>query len=213
MNALFINDLEIKKTYPIIAGIDEAGRGPLFGPVVVAGIILRDGYEHPLIDDSKKIQEKVREQLYEEIINNAVAYHIEVISSKIIDAMNILYATLFGMKICAEKLTITPDLCLIDGNQLPRNMPYLSQTVVRGDGTHACIAAASIIAKVTRDRIMREMDVKYPGYGFSHNKGYATKDHFEAIEKLGVLPEHRQSFSPISQLTFHFDNFIDSNKE
>ncbi len=192
--------------YPILAGIDEAGRGPLAGPVVIASVILKPEWEHPMVRDSKKLTEPVRESLYEIIIQNSLSYHIEIIPPKIIDEMNILQATLMGMRICAEKLVIQPDLCIIDGNKIPANMPYPSQSVIKGDGTHACIAAASILAKVTRDRIMIAMDAQYPGYGFAHHKGYPTKEHMEAIEKLGVLKEHRQSYAPISQLTFRFDS-------
>jgi ribonuclease HII len=213
MNPLFKNDNELKKQYPIIAGIDEAGRGPLFGPVVVASVILKDDFEHHQINDSKKLTEAKREFLYDEILLNAVCYHIEVISPQIIDSINILQASLLGMRVCAENLQIKPSLCLIDGNHLPTKMPYPSQAVIKGDGLHACIAAASILAKVTRDRIMVEMDAKYPGYGFAHNKGYPTKEHLEAIERLGVLPDHRQTYGPISQLTFKFNNFIDSNQK
>ncbi len=213
MNQLFQNDQELKMQFPIIAGIDEAGRGPLAGPVVIAAVILQDNYEHPLINDSKKLTEKVRELLYHEIQQHSVAYHIEVISPQVIDSMNILQATLLGMRLCAENLQITPDLCLVDGNKLPRNMPYPSQAVVKGDGLHACIAAASILAKVTRDRIMIDMDTKHPGYGFAHNKGYPTKEHLQAIEKLGILKDHRLTYRPIEQLTFRFNIFIDSEKK
>jgi ribonuclease HII len=213
MNLLFKNDRELKRQYSIIAGIDEAGRGPLAGPVVVAAVILNDNYEHPLINDSKKLSAKVRELPFEDIVQNAICYHIEVISPKIIDSLNILQACLLGMRLCAEQLTVKPSMCLVDGNHLPKNMPYPSQAVIRGDRQFACIAAASILAKVTRDRIMIEMDTKYPGYGFAHNKGYPTKEHLAAIEKLGILTEHRQTYGPIAQLVFKFNNFIDSQKK
>jgi ribonuclease HII len=213
MNILFTNDNKLKKQYPIIAGIDEAGRGPLFGPVVIASVILKNKFRHDLINDSKKLSEKVREFLYDEIIKNAECYHIEVVSSQVIDSMNILQASLMGMRVCAENLKIEPNLCLVDGNYIPKNMPYPTQAIIQGDGHHACIAAASILAKVTRDRIMIEMDSKYPGYGFAHNKGYPTKEHLEALERLGALPDHRQSYGPIAQLTFNFNNFIDSSEK
>lgn len=209
MNHLFLNDHQLKSEFHVLAGIDEAGRGPLAGPVVVAAVILKEGFEHPLIRDSKKISESVRDALFSEIIENSICHQIEVIPPAIIDEMNILQATLMGMRVCAEKLAVQPDLCLIDGNRLPIRMPYPSRTVIKGDDAHACIAAASILAKVTRDRIMIELDAQYPGYGFAKHKGYPTREHLEAIEKLGVLDIHRKSYGPVAQLTFNFNKSID----
>ncbi len=187
-----------------IAGIDEAGRGPLAGPVVVAGVILAPQEVIVGLDDSKKLSSKKREQLFDLILEKAVDWKIEIISEKIIDEINILQASLKGMKIVAESFDPAPELCLLDGNFLPKELHLKSLAVVKGDGKYASIAAASILAKVTRDRIMVEMHKKFPQYNFAANKGYPTREHLAAIQKYGIIEHHRRSFSPVKQLVFDF---------
>jgi ribonuclease HII len=177
----------------ILAGVDEAGRGPLAGPVVAAAVIFDNDFIIPEVNDSKKLSEKIREKLFEEIISSAVSYGVGIVEPKEIDEINILQAALKAMKIAVEQLSPEPDLILIDGNKtFPSNIP--TQTIVKGDGLSFSIAAASIVAKVTRDRIMRELAEKHPGYSWENNKGYGTKAHFKAIEKLGITEFHRMSF-------------------
>ena len=191
--------------YELIAGVDEAGRGPLAGPLVVAGVILKTDAFHAILNDSKKLSEKKREMLYDWVVDNSVAYQIEVVSVEMIDRLNILGATMFGMDRVAEELTIRPNMVLFDGNMTPMDyeirkgvgwkiIDYDCLSIVRGDGMYACIAAASVLAKVARDRIMVEMDLKYPEYGFKGHKGYPTKRHFEMIKEYGVCDEHRRTF-------------------
>jgi len=183
----------LNKNTKILAGVDEAGRGPLAGPVVAAAVIFENDFFIEGINDSKKLSEKVRERLFEEIISSAVSYGIGIVEPKEIDEINILQAALKAMKIAVEQLSPEPDLILIDGNKtFPSNIP--TQTIVKGDARSFSIATASIIAKVTRDRIMRELAEKHPGYSWEKNKGYGTKAHFKAIEKLGVTEFHRMSF-------------------
>ncbi|MFC1887963.1 ribonuclease HII [Candidatus Cloacimonadota bacterium] len=187
-----------------IAGIDEAGRGPLAGPVVVAGVILDPDKWIPGLDDSKKLTSRQRDELYDIIIREAIDWKIEIISEKIIDDINILQASLLGMKLVAESIDPAPDLCLMDGNFLPRDLNLNAKAVVKGDSIYASIAAASILAKVTRDRIMLEMHEKFPQYNFASNKGYPTPEHLTAIRKFGVIEHHRRSFNPVKQLEFDF---------
>ena len=176
-----------------ICGIDEAGRGPLAGPVCAAACVLPAGLEIPGLNDSKKLSEKKREALYEEIIQKAEAWAVCLVDEKIIDEINILQATFRAMRGAVEGLGIQPSLCLVDGNQDPK-LGLPTRTVVKGDSRCACIAAASILAKVTRDRLMLEMDLKYPMYGFAAHKGYGTKAHYAAIHEHGLCPIHRRSF-------------------
>ena len=180
--------------YKYIAGIDEAGRGPLCSPVVVASVILPDDIDIEGINDSKKLTEKKRELLYDKIIEKAISYNIQIVDVDKIEELNILGATKYGMKKCAEELSIKPDYVLIDGNQkIDINIPF--ETVVSGDSKSLSIAAASILAKVTRDRMLVEIDSKYPEYGFKNHKGYGTKKHVEAILKYGMIEGiHRPSF-------------------
>lgn len=198
---LFEEEWKLKKEFPIIAGIDEAGRGPLAGPVLVSAVILPPSLRINGLNDSKKLSEKKRDYLYNEIIEKALEYQIVSIEPSEIDEINILEATLKGMTICADNLSLRPDLCLIDGNKIPPKIQHYSKYVIKGDAKYASIAAASILAKVTRDRIMIEMDKIYPEFGFKKHKGYPTKAHFEALIKFGVTPIHRKSFKPVGSTT------------
>lgn len=187
-----------------IAGIDEAGRGPLAGPVVVAGVILDPFRKIEDLNDSKKLSVRLREKLYAIILDQALDYRIEIISEKTIDEINILQASLKGMKLVAESFEPPPELCLLDGNFLPPDLDLKAIPVVKGDSRYAAIAAASILAKVTRDRIMLEMHKKFPQYNFAANKGYPTPQHLAAIRKYGIILHHRRSFNPVKQLEFDF---------
>ena len=182
-----------KLGYKYICGVDEAGRGPLAGPVFAAAVILPLDYEIDGINDSKKLSEKKREQLFDEIIEHAVAYSIQSCDNKIIDEINILQATMLAMKNSVENLSIKPDMVYVDGNRLPAlNVP--AEYVIKGDAKSANIAAASILAKVSRDKFMKEMDAQYPEYCFSKHKGYPTKLHYEKIREYGASNIHRISF-------------------
>ena len=178
-----------------IAGVDEAGRGPLAGPVMVAAVVLGKDWnvEHPL-NDSKKLSAKKRAQLFDFICSEALAYKIVSISVEEIDRQNILQATLHGMLRCLTEIEPAPDYALVDGNHFPQTT-IQGEAVVKGDGRSKSIAAASILAKVTRDRIMVENAKLYPEWGFECHKGYPTKQHRDAIEKYGLSPLHRRSFS------------------
>ena len=181
------------KGYTIICGTDEAGRGPLCGPVVAAACILPEGLIIPELNDSKQISEKKREKLYDIIIENAVSYAIEQVDNKVIDEINILNAAQLAMRRSIERLTPFPDLALVDGN-VARDFPCDAVTVVKGDSKSPNIAAASILAKVTRDRLCLEHDALYPEYGIAKHKGYPTADHMEAVRKYGPSPIHRLTF-------------------
>lgn len=179
-----------------IVGIDEAGRGPWAGPVVAAAVIL-DPDNIPLgINDSKALDADDREALYSKITANAIAYAIAIADPERIDRDNILNATLWAMKEAASKLNPKPRLALVDGNKLPR-LTCPARAIVKGDAKCLSIAAASILAKVTRDRIMIEMGREFPAYGFERHKGYGTPEHKQAIQRLGVTPHHRRSFKPV----------------
>ncbi|MDD3052299.1 MAG: ribonuclease HII, partial [Candidatus Cloacimonetes bacterium] len=193
---IFLNESELKKEYSVIAGVDEAGRGPLIGPVVIAAVIL-NGQRIEGLNDSKMLTEKKREILFEIIMENALCWHIEIVPANVIDDLNILQATLQGMKICVNSLSVQPDICLFDGNVVPSGISYYSRSVVKGDSFYASISAASVLAKVTRDRLLIEMDKKYPQYNLRKNKGYPTAEHLAAIEKHGITPEHRRSYKPV----------------
>ena len=177
----------------VICGIDEAGRGPLAGPVCAAACILPAGLELPGLNDSKKLSEKRREALYAQITAQAVAWAVCLVDEKTIDEINILQATCRAMRGAVEQLSVRPDLCLVDGNRDP-GLGLPTKTVVGGDAACASIAAASILAKVTRDRLMVQLDAQYPGYGFAVHKGYGTKAHYAAVAALGLCPIHRRSF-------------------
>lgn len=179
--------------HSLICGIDEAGRGPLAGPVYAAAVILPMDCEIEGLNDSKKVSEKKREQLFDVILEKAVAYGIGSASAEEIDAINILQATFLAMERAVAALQQPADWALVDGNRMPP-LPIPGETVVKGDAQCASIAAASILAKVSRDRVLRELDLKYPQYGFAKHKGYGTKAHYEAIKRFGVLSEHRKTF-------------------
>ena len=181
------------KKIKYLAGVDEAGRGPLAGPVVAAAVIFRKSTIIKGVNDSKLLSEKQREALYEKIISSALAYSVSVIEPEVIDEVNILNATLHAMKQCIDDLKIKPDLVLVDGNRkFQSDIPVI--TIIKGDSKSFSIAAASIIAKVTRDRLMKNLAVQYPVYQWQKNKGYPTKQHREIIRKLGPSPLHRKSF-------------------
>lgn len=186
------NDL-YSKGYKLIAGVDEAGRGPLCGPVVAAAVILPENYKIEGVNDSKKLSEKKREMLYDKIINEAVAVGVGISGVDVIEKVNILNATKMAMKEAISKLSVKPDFVLIDGNQMI-DIDIEASTVVSGDAKSESIAAASIIAKVTRDRMLYDYDKVYPEYGFAKHKGYGTKAHIAAIKEYGLTPIHRPSF-------------------
>ncbi len=183
-----------QKGYKFVCGVDEAGRGPLAGPVCAAAVILPEGVEIEGLNDSKKLTEKKREKLYDVIIEKALAYSVAFASVEEIEAVNILNATYLAMNRAIEGLSQRPDFALIDGNRVPSGITVPCETVVKGDGKSCSIAAASVLAKVTRDRLLLEYAEKYPEYGFEAHKGYGTAAHYDAIRKYGVLPIHRMSF-------------------
>lgn len=176
----------------LLAGVDEAGRGPLAGPVVTACCMLPTDTMIDGINDSKKLSESARERLYELIINKAV-FRVSVVSHLVVDEINILEATKKGMKECVKSMPVAPQLVLVDAVKLNFDVP--SRSIVKGDAISYNIAAASVIAKVTRDRLMRELDVLYPQYGFARNKGYGTREHIEALKAYGPSPVHRRTFT------------------
>ena len=181
------------KGFATVCGVDEAGRGPLAGPVFAAAVILPEGYSHPVLNDSKKLSEKKRDEVYEDIIRDAVSFSVGTASEKEIDDINILNATFLAMNRAVSGLSVKPDFVYIDGNQYPHT-GITEQTIVKGDGKCISVAAASIVAKVSRDRLMYELDKKYPQYCFNKHKGYGTKLHYEMIKKYGVSDIHRKSF-------------------
>ncbi len=178
-----------------LAGVDEAGRGPLAGPVFAAAVILPPDFEIEGINDSKKLSEKKREALYDIIVENALCYAVCTAEVPMIEEINILNATMFAMRSAVEKLPYIPQRILIDGNRAPKDLILPHETLVKGDGTSQSVAAASILAKVTRDRFCKEvLEKNYPEYEFAKHKGYGTKLHFEKIVEFGPCPEHRLSF-------------------
>lgn len=181
------------KGYKFIAGTDEAGRGPLAGPVVAAAVVLREGQFIEGVTDSKKLTEKKREQLFDVIIKEAVAYSIKFVDEKVIDEINIRNASFKAMCEAVDDLSVKPEFVLVDGNAM-KGMDVPHECVVKGDFKCNCIGAASILAKVARDRFMAEIHEKYPEYAFDKHKGYPTKLHYEMIEKHGILPIHRRTF-------------------
>lgn len=190
---LFEYDSAVRQEYPIICGVDEAGRGPLAGDVYAAAVVLKDGDMIDYLNDSKKLSEKRREQLYDIIIDRAEAYCIAVASVEEIERLNILNAAMLAMKRAVAGLGVTPDLALIDGNRLP-DLDCKARFIIKGDAVSASISAASVLAKVSRDRYMKEVAEKYPQYVFEKHKGYGTKLHYEMLEKYGISDVHRRSF-------------------
>lgn len=181
------------KSAGLLCGVDEAGRGPLAGPVCAAAVILPDDVELPGLNDSKKLTDKKRRELYDIITEQALSWSVALVDEKTIDEINILQATFRAMEQAVAGLTVEPGLVLVDGNREPP-LPMKTECVVGGDGKSASIAAASILAKVTRDRLMEELDETYSQYGFAVHKGYGTKRHYEALRTYGPCPIHRQSF-------------------
>lgn len=185
--------------YKNIAGVDEVGRGPLVGPVVTAAVILPQGYFNENIKDSKKLTEKKRNELFNIIMKDAISVSIGIKDNKVIDKVNIYEATKLAMYEAINNLSVKPDYILIDAMKLENlKVPY--EPIIKGDAKSQTIAAASIIAKVTRDNMMYDLDKKYPEYGFSKHKGYPTKAHLEAIKKYGVLDNYRFTFGPVRDL-------------
>ena len=190
---LFEYDSAVRTEYPVICGVDEAGRGPLAGDVYAAAVVLDDETLIDYLNDSKKISESRREKLYDEIIDRAKAYCIATATVEEIDMLNILEATMLAMKRAVEGLGIKPDMAMVDGNRLPE-LDCPAQCVIKGDATSASIAAASVLAKVSRDRYMRDIAEKYPQYGFEQHKGYGTALHCEMLRKYGPSEVHRRTF-------------------
>ena len=198
MEDLYIYEKElIDKGIKLIGGIDEVGRGPLVGPVVAACVILPLNYKLEGLTDSKKLTEKKREKFYDILIHDAISYGIGVINEKVIDDINIYEATKLAMKEAILKCKIKPEHVLIDAMKLNIDIP--STSIIKGDAKSLSIAAASVVAKVTRDRMLIELDKQYPMYDFKNNKGYPTKKHIEAINKYGIIKEHRRSYSPVKE--------------
>ncbi|MBD8879175.1 ribonuclease HII [Rhodanobacter sp. 7MK24] len=179
------------------AGVDEAGRGPLAGPVVVAAVILDPARPIPGLDDSKKLSEKKREALYPQIVERALSHCIVVVEAEEIDRLNIFQATMAGMSRAVAGLAPAAHEALVDGNKLPKDLPCPGRAIVGGDALEPAISAASILAKVTRDRLMVALDASHPGYGFAVHKGYPTPAHLAALQQLGPCAQHRRSFAPV----------------
>lgn len=197
MNLYEYEEKLINDGVKLIGGIDEVGRGPLVGPVVAACVILPLNYELPGLNDSKKLTEKRREEFYKILMQDAISIGIGIIDEKIIDEVNIYEATKLAMKDAINNCQIKPEHVLIDAMKLGIDIP--STSIIKGDAKSLSIAAASVIAKVTRDHMLIELDKTYPMYDFKHNKGYPTKKHVEAIYKYGITPFHRKTFSPVKE--------------
>lgn len=203
MKTEIIDNLKYEKEayrlgYNYVAGVDEVGRGPLVGPVVTACVILPKNFKLDGLTDSKKLTEKKRDYFYDIIMENALSVSVGVKDNNVIDEVNIYEATKLAMYEAIEKSSIKPDYVLIDAMNLEKlNVPYVP--IIKGDLKSISISAASVIAKVTRDRMMYELDLQYPMYDFKNNKGYPTKKHVEAIEKYGIIKQHRKTFNPVSK--------------
>lgn len=182
-----------------VAGVDEAGRGPLAGPVVVAAVILDPARPIAGLDDSKKLSERKRDALYPLIIEHALAWHIEHVEADEIDRLNILQATLAGMRRSLQGLAVAPTHALVDGNRLPDGLPCPATAIIGGDASEPAISAASILAKVARDARMRELHAHYPQYGFDRHKGYPSPLHLAALQAHGPCPQHRRSYAPVQR--------------
>ncbi len=187
----------LQQDYDYIIGLDEAGRGPMAGELVVAGVILPNDYENDLINDSKKLTAKKRDLLYDEIIKSAISYHIEVISVEDVDSLNVYQASKLGMEKCVHRITRDRTFVLSDAMPLGE---IAHEAIIKGDGKSITIAAASILAKVTRDRLMEQHALTYPEYGFEKHKGYVTQAHKEALANHGICPIHRLSFKPVQDI-------------
>ena len=194
MNWLDYEKKAMKRGYHLVCGVDEAGRGPLAGPVYAAAVILPEGCVIDGVNDSKKLTEKKREALYDVIVETALSWCVASASVEEIDEVNILNATYLAMERAVAGLDVTPQYILVDGNRLPPHLPAPAQAVVKGDAHSANIAAASILAKVSRDRLLIQMDEQYPQYQFAKHKGYGTKLHRELILQYGPSPVHRKTF-------------------
>ncbi|HEU4669877.1 MAG TPA: ribonuclease HII [Dyella sp.] len=182
-----------------IAGVDEAGRGPLAGPVVVAAVILDPRRPIVGLDDSKRLSERKRDALYPLVVEHALAHCVVVVEAEEIDRLNIFQATMAGMSRAVAGLLPEAHEALVDGNKLPRDLPCPGRAIVGGDALEPAISAASILAKVTRDRLMVQLDAVHPGYGFAVHKGYPTPAHLDALQRLGPCPQHRRSFAPVGR--------------
>lgn len=191
----------------IEAGLDEAGRGPLAGPVFAAAVILPRDFHHPLLNDSKQMTQKARETFRPIIEKEAVSWAVEAVSPQEIDQINILAASITGMQRAVRRLTVKPQLLLVDGNKFKPFDGYAYKTVVHGDATYASIAAASVLAKTWRDEYMVKLAAEFPQYGWDRNMGYPTPEHIEAVRKYGLTPHHRRSFHPKELEPTLFDQF------
>ncbi|NOZ68583.1 MAG: ribonuclease HII [Deferribacteres bacterium] len=196
LHVLFSHDDEIRRKYPVVAGLDEAGRGPLAGPVVAAAVVLPPGLTIEGLRDSKKIAEKERKEVFWHIVRCAVAVGVGIVTAEEIDRTNILRSTKRAMEIALEDLGIRPDILLIDAVQLP-HIDIPQHSIIRGESASASIAAASVVAKVVRDDIMLDYHEKYPAYNFKAHKGYSTRQHMEMLRAYGPCPIHRKSFSRV----------------
>ena len=198
-----MNSYEIaarKEGHAFIAGVDEVGRGPLAGPVVACAVILPQDYKLLGLDDSKKISETRREELYVQIMNNAISVGIGIIDQKVIDDINIYEASKAAMVKAIGELSLAPDYLLVDAMKLP--VAIKQESIIKGDAKSVSIAAASVVAKVTRDRLMCKYDLEYPQYGFKKNMGYGTGEHLKALKEFGPTPYHRMSFSPVKECVY-----------
>ncbi len=193
MDWLEYENIAYDDAFSVVCGVDEAGRGPLAGPVYACAVILPKGHIVDGANDSKKLSEKKRDILYDKIINECISYSIGIATEQEIDEINILQATFLAMRRAVDGLSVKPDIALIDGNKTP-GLDIEQRAIIKGDSKSANISAASIIAKVSRDRYMLEMAEKYPEYQFEKHKGYGTKLHYEMIEKYGISPIHRRTF-------------------
>lgn len=181
----------------LICGVDEAGRGPLAGAVYAAAVILPENYDLPGLNDSKKLSAKRRDVLFDAIKSCAIAWSVAQASIEEIDELNILHASMLAMQRAVAGLSVVPTEALIDGNRVPKGLTVAGRAIVGGDALEACISAASILAKVSRDHDIETLEVLYPGYGFAQHKGYPTAQHLEALKRLGPCPVHRKSFGPV----------------
>lgn len=199
MNELFLFDREHRQRYGCIAGLDEAGRGPLAGPLVAAAVIFPDDFSHPMLNDSKKLTDRKRRELLPLIMDNATAFSTGIVAPSEIDDKRMAWAVRTSFKRAMKPLVKKTDLFLIDGNSVP-NLDHSCLFIVKGDSKSLSIAAASIVAKVTRDDLMIHADLKYPDYGFKKHKGYGTREHMAALRKHGPTPLHRMSFEPLRSM-------------